>query len=94
MPKKHKIKPKPNLTIVKKICVKNENVNWKREINEDLTENKLVEERKILTEFLNAPVEEIDDTLGIAEIECFHRELGNKRDKFNIRLKIDISLVY
>jgi len=69
MPKKHKIKPKPNLTIVKKICVKNENVNWKREINEDLTENKLVEERKILTEFLNAPVEEIDDTLGIAEID-------------------------
>jgi ATP-dependent RNA helicase TDRD9 len=69
MPKKHKIKPQPNLTIVKKVCAKNEISSHKREVNEDLSENRVAEERKILTAFLNAPVEEIDDTLGIAEIE-------------------------
>lgn len=69
MPKKHKFKPKPNLTIVRKVTVKDENIGWKREVNDDLTQNRIVQERKILSEFLNAPVEEIDDTLGIEEKE-------------------------
>ncbi|CAG9809123.1 unnamed protein product [Chironomus riparius] len=69
MPKKHKIQPKPNLTIVKNVSAKDEEINFKREVIDDLTSNRIATERKILTEFLNTPVEEIDDTLGIAETE-------------------------
>ena len=69
MPKKHKMKPKPNLTIVKNISAKDEEINMKREVIDDLTANRVATERKILSEFLNTPVEEIDGTLGIAENE-------------------------